>query len=416
MSLAAIAAVALAVRVAYVLLVRRHPPLVGDAYQFHYGANLLADGKGFIDALGYKVHLVRQSAQHPPVYTVFLALPSFLGLRSFLDHQLWSCLLGTATVVVVGLAGRRIAGDRAGLIAAAIAAVYPNLWLWDGLVLSETMGMFVAALVVLFAYRFWQRPSTASAVAVGLAGGVAALTRAEAALFLPAMVVPLALWARHLALGERLRLIAWAGGVAVLVVSPWVLYNLSRFNRPTIGTSTDFAQTLVLANCDRAYHGDSLGSRSFKCLPPATAVGGDETDTAARYRAAALDYIGAHLDRVPVVVLARVGRVWGVYRPLQQLHLDVYFEHRDFRVAQLGYGMYWFLALAAVPGALTLRRRGVPITPFVAIVATVTLAAALTFGQTRYRTSAEVALVLLAAVWADSAAARALAERRPALR
>jgi hypothetical protein len=34
-------------------------------------------------------------------------------------------------------------------------------------------------------------------------------------------------------------------------------------------------------------------------------------------------------------------------------------------------------------------------------VVTVTLAVAVTFGQTRYRTSAEVVIVLLAAVWGD---------------
>ena len=43
-----------------------------------------------------------------------------------------SALVGTVTVVLVGLLARRVAGERAGLIAAAVAAVYPLLWLADG--------------------------------------------------------------------------------------------------------------------------------------------------------------------------------------------------------------------------------------------------------------------------------------------
>jgi len=37
-------------------------------------------------------------------------------------------MLGAATVVVVGLLARRIAGPRSGLIAAGFTAVYPNVW------------------------------------------------------------------------------------------------------------------------------------------------------------------------------------------------------------------------------------------------------------------------------------------------
>jgi 4-amino-4-deoxy-L-arabinose transferase-like glycosyltransferase len=401
-----IAVAGLLVRLAYVLLLRRHPTLVGDAYQFHYGANLLADGKGFIDALAYGVGVVRQTAQHPPLYTLVLALPSLVGLRSILDHQVVSCLLGVGTVVMVGLAGRHIGGERTGLLAAGVAAVYPNLWLWDGLVLSETLGLLATATVVVFAYRLWERRTMEASMLFGAVCGLAALTRAEAAFFLPAVVVPLAIVARSLPPRRRVAMVLAAGAVAAGAVAPWVGYNLTRLNRPTIGTSTDFAQTLVLANCDPAYYGASLGSRSFRCLPPTTAVGGDETDSSARYRTAAMRYIRSHVARLPVVVAAREGRAWGVYRPLQQLDLDVFFEHRNLAVAEAGYAVYWFLVLAAVPGALVLRRRGVTLTPLVAVLGTVALAVAVTFGQTRYRTSAEIVLVLLAAAWLDDAISR----------
>jgi 4-amino-4-deoxy-L-arabinose transferase-like glycosyltransferase len=395
---------AFALRVTYVLALRRHSQLAGDAFNFHNGANLLVDGKGFIDPFAHSFGLLRQSAQHPPLYLLVLAIPSKVGLRSVLDHQIWSCLVGTGTVALIGVAGRQIRTPRVGLVAAGVAAVYPNLWLWDGLVLSETMGLFVTALIVVMAYRLWERRAIWDAALLGFACGLGALTRAEAALFLPAIVVPMALMARDLDLRTRALIVVVPGLVAVALVGPWVGFNLSRFHHATLGTSTEFAQTLVLANCDRTYYGDLLGSRYYNCLPPPpqpVPADADETDSGDRYRRVALDFMRAHASRVPVVVLAREGRAWGVFRPFDQLQMDAYLERRDLDVARVGYFMYLALAVASVAGAALLWRRRVPLSPLIAILATVTLAVAVTFGQTRYRCAAEVVLVLLAAVAAD---------------
>ncbi len=49
-----------------------------------------------------------------------------------------------------------------------------------------------------------------------------------------------------------------------------------------------------------------------------------------------------------------------------------------------------------------MRRRKVPIYPLVAIAVIATFAAAITFGVTRYRAPAEVALVLAAAIGAGA--------------
>jgi hypothetical protein len=61
-----------------------------------------------------------------------------VGLDTLVWHMLWSSLLGTASIVFMGLTGREVAGGRAGLVAAALAAVYPNLWAFDGFILSRT--------------------------------------------------------------------------------------------------------------------------------------------------------------------------------------------------------------------------------------------------------------------------------------
>ncbi|MDQ1478166.1 MAG: hypothetical protein QOE62_3395, partial [Actinomycetota bacterium] len=79
--LAAITVAGLAVRFVYVLVFRRDRGLGGDAYFYHYGANLLVQGKGFIAPLQYlALHTRLEAADHPPLYMLFLSIPSALGL------------------------------------------------------------------------------------------------------------------------------------------------------------------------------------------------------------------------------------------------------------------------------------------------------------------------------------------------
>src|SRR4051812_7665938 len=132
LGLALITGVGFAIRVGDVWHYRRNRLFGGDAFYYHAGANLLVHGKGFIEPILYAVGLRAQSADHPPLYLLFLAVPSAIGLDTPLAHMLWSTLLGTGTIVVVGFLGRRVAGLRCGLLAAAFVAVYPNVWQYDG--------------------------------------------------------------------------------------------------------------------------------------------------------------------------------------------------------------------------------------------------------------------------------------------
>ena len=67
--------------------------------------------------------------------------------------------------------GRRVAGPLVGLIAAAIVAVYPFMWINDGMLMSESLAVLMAALVLAAAYAFVQAPRPRQAVLLGLACG-----------------------------------------------------------------------------------------------------------------------------------------------------------------------------------------------------------------------------------------------------
>lgn len=397
--LALVCGVGLAVRVAHALLVDDAALLQGDAYQYHEGAKLLADGEGFVSADPYGPG-GEQTAQHPPLYTVALAVPSLLGLRSTVAHQLWSCGLGTASVAVVGLAGRRLAGPAVGLIAAGLLAVYPNAWIFDGLLAAETLSLLTAGLTVLAAYRLLERRSVRTAAELGGACALAALTRAEALLLVPLLAVGFVLVLRQAGLRRRLGLALVSTATAAALIGPWVAFNLGRFERPVLGTSTGFELALVQGNCHQVYFGEAIGYYSVGCIPTLPSPAGDETEQGRQYRRVAFAYMEANWPRIPFVLFARQGRAWGFYRPLEQLRIEDYVQARDRPIGAVGLAMYYGLVAAAVPGALALRRegRGQYARPLAALVATVVAAVALAWGESRYRVSAEPALVLLAAV------------------
>ncbi|HUF85542.1 MAG TPA: glycosyltransferase family 39 protein, partial [Acidimicrobiia bacterium] len=252
--LGAIVLAGLALRVAYVLIERRDFMFEGDAVFYHQGANLLADGRGFISPFELADSgKVVEAADHPPLYLVWLAVPSFVGLDTDLSHLLWSCLVGAGSLALVGLLGREVAGPRIGLLAAGVAALYPNLWWHDGALMAETMAIFTATFVIFLAYRYRASPSTGRAVALGVACGLAALTRAELALLVPLVVVPLVWLRAGLDVRNRLRQLAIPVLTFAVTLAPWVGYNLTRFDRPVV-ISTGFELTLNISSCDDTYY------------------------------------------------------------------------------------------------------------------------------------------------------------------
>jgi 4-amino-4-deoxy-L-arabinose transferase-like glycosyltransferase len=390
-----------ALRLAYVLIARRNHVPGGDAFFYHVGANLVVDGKGFIAPLPYALGAQIQAADHPPLYITFLAIPSAMGLRTALEHVLWSMLLGTGTIAVTGALGRRVAGVRVGLVAAALAAVYPNIWLHDGALLSETMAIFVATVTLLLAYRAWDQPSMGRIVALGAACGAAMLSRSELVLLLPALLAPVVLLAGGISLRERLTRLAAGTVVALVVVAPWVGYNLSRFSHPVL-LSSQFEATLAGANCRDTYHGPSLGSITSTCvkgLDPTT----DESEASVVLRDRAQDFVRDNLGRIPVVVAARVGRVVGVYPPDRLIDVEVFFEGRERWLATLELITFYPVAIGAIAGAVVLRRRRtVPLFPLLALPAIVIVTVAVTYGSNRFRAPAETSLVVLAAIAIDA--------------
>jgi hypothetical protein len=416
--LALVALAGFGVRVWAVMAWGRFLVIDGDQLFYAGQGQALAKAQGFVyfNSFGERI----PTAVHPPLHSAYLALVRLLpfGSSGNTPYRLACCLLGTGAVVVIGLAARRVAGPRAGVIAALFAAVYPNLWISDVMLLSESMFALTIALVLYASALLWDEPTTRAAILLGVSVALAALSRAEAQLLLLFLVVPLAYFLRGLTWRER----AQRGGVALLaaavVMAPWLIRNFVTFEKHPIGVSTASGFVIEISSCDQSFglaaptdaqghpvpDGDDttfLGYWAKECdrtpwLP------GDETVTNAVKQRAGIDYILAHKRQFPVVVLARVGRIWDLWRPGQSYDFNRFFERRGDWPTLGGMAMYYPLLIASVAGLALLRRRRQTLVPYVAIMIVTTLTAAISFGITRYRAGADVALTVLGAVAVDA--------------
>jgi 4-amino-4-deoxy-L-arabinose transferase-like glycosyltransferase len=410
--LALIGAAAFLVRALYVLVIAPdRDGIGGDAPFYHSLANRLADGGGYESApvlasAPAEGELV-PTANHGPLWPFLLSLSSLLGGTSYTAHRLTQCAVGAIVVVAIGLLGRRVGGERVGLLAAAISAVYPILLRADGSLMSETLYGVLLAATLWLALRFAHRPSLGLAAGLGALVGLAALTRGEALLLAPLLLVPLAVRAGA-AWRSRLTLAAVALGAFALVLAPWTIRNLTVFEEPVL-ISTNGNAVFVGSNCDAVYHGEFIGLWNFNCY--GEAPGGDESESALAYRERGFDYARDHAGRLPLVMGVRFLRVWDFYRPLQQATYES-LEGRSETASRIGLAFYYPLLLLAAAGALILRRRRAPLWPLLAFPVMVTITAVAIYGVTRFRFAAEPALCVLAAVALAPMPAAVAARRR----
>jgi hypothetical protein len=186
-------------------------------------------------------------------------------------------------------------------------------------------------------------------------------------------------------------------------VAPLPLHNLARFDRPVVLTTNE-GTTLLGANCDSTYYVD-VGGWDVRCLGNLQNDSVDASVRSRERRELATDYITDHAGRVPVVVLARLGRAVDLYGLDSLVALDRG-EQKAGWAAWAGIVWWWVLAPLAILGWVVCGRtrrtddrskaRWWLIVPPAAVLATTVLF----YGAHRIRAPAEPVVVVLAAVGA----------------
>jgi 4-amino-4-deoxy-L-arabinose transferase-like glycosyltransferase len=389
------------VRVVTLLTVAPERTDGGDPLFYHTTANVLARGRGFPEPLNWRefgIH--RPSAFHGPLYPVVLSISSRFGGTSYFDHKMMSIVIGTAVVLAAAILGRQLGGTVVGLVAAGLAAIYPNLWQIDSLLYPEGLMALLVTITIILAYRWRDRPRWSTAAWLGAMIALAALARGEAILLIPLLAIPWILLTRSLTWRARWRHLVVVVVACGAVLAPWMIRNATTF-ADFVPLSTNGNEVMVYANCPTAYNGPNVGYWDFQCQERIReAIGdppGDESQTALYWRSLGFDYARDHVGELPRVVTLRVLRQWELFRPLQNVRLAG-IEGRNVDASTMGLLMFYGLGALSIVGAVSMWRRRIPLLPLGVQFLGVTITAAYTYGTVRFRAPAEPALCVLGAM------------------
>jgi 4-amino-4-deoxy-L-arabinose transferase-like glycosyltransferase len=387
-ALAGVVLAGVLLRVLYTLLEAPWPPDgLDDQFYFDTLPDLIGDGRGFLRPFEYvNAGASLPTAEHPPLHSLLLGALAKIGLSDQDLQRLTGTAFGAASIVVVALIARRLAGDRAGLLAAGLAALAPSLIATDGALMSESLFVLLVGLSLLATLWLLDDPGPRRALVVGASIALAALTRAEALLLVPLLLVPL------LRRPAGLRCAAAALLACLVVLAPWTVRNWITFDGPVV-VATNSGSAIGGANCPEVYRGDKLGGWSPACVRRGP---GNEAQSFGAARTRGVDYAQSHPGRLPLVLGARLARVWGLMGTFQIP------EGRSPRVQKAGVVVFFALAALAVAGSVRLRDQRTRLWVVLAPVLMASIAALLTYGNTRFRAPAELSAVALAAVALDA--------------
>jgi hypothetical protein len=190
--LAAAVVAGLVLRLAFALVYWVGQPLTRDEREYLSLARSLAAGRGFV----YDAAVLDSPVQpfgRSPGYPAFLAMVgggSRVTTAVPTAVKVAQSVVGAIGVLLIGLIASRVAGARAGVAAACIAAVYPPLVWLPAYAYSEALFWPVGLGIILLIDRLARRPSLRLTLVCGLVIGAAILVRGALTL-----VVPLAmLW------------------------------------------------------------------------------------------------------------------------------------------------------------------------------------------------------------------------------
>jgi len=395
--------VALVGRIIYVWFVKRDDNNLfkeGDAFFYSNVGIALGRGDFF-----HNIFMDTPASDHPPLTVLVLGPTAVLFDDSILAQRMTMAVIGAAAVFVIGLIGRQIAGNRAGLLAAGAAAIYPNLWVNDGLIMSESISALTTAGLLLAGFRLAESPTMRRALEAGLLCGLTVLARAEVGLLLPLMIWPILAFARSVPWKDRLARMAVATVATAAVIAPWTAYNLTQYPEPVLISLND-GTVLRGAYCDATFpDGDLVAGWSLDCVLASSDDTADPSVNAKMQREEGLDYARAHLSELPELVVLREGRTFGFFRPREAVYINTG-EGREQWISWWCWWSFWLAIPFAVYGLVVARRRGITLWPFAATAVTAVVVSGAFYGLPRFRLPLEVSIAVLLGLAADGALRR----------
>ncbi len=384
-------------RIAVIIATPHYVP-VNDASDYDHVAVSLASA-GHYPASG----VGGPSAFRPPGFPFLLAFVyDLVGTSSASARweagRIAQALLGVVAVALIFLVARRVWGRNAGLVGAALAAVYPPLVLVGSSLMSEPLFIVLTLAAVFAALKQRAAPERLRYAALaGALTGLAADTRGNGIFlvlplcFLVWSVRPRRSWA---SVRAPLALIA----VCVLVLAPWAIRNTIIFGE-FVPLGTEDGYSLIGTYNDAARDNPNNPALWTPLLAPVLRLhhahpSWSEARISDQLVTESIDFVRAHPAYPLDVVFWSLVRLLNLPGPGLEHQLAPVWGYPGW-LAVVSVYAFWVVGIVAILAVVTKAGRGAPVAFWGCPVA---LAAPtlLSVGLTRYRVPADPYLLILA--------------------
>ena len=284
--------------------------LIHDERFYHEQALSIAAGNW----MGHKVYFMG------PLYSHFLALMYLISGGSRTFAGLIQSMLGAGTCVLAYLIGGEVFSKRVGTMAAILTCFYGVLIFYDGLLLMETLVLFLNMLCLFALIRWVNTRGLGYLVVAGVCLGASALGRASVLLFGLGTLIVISLTyplpaKRRLAAG-----LVFAAAVAI-VITPVTIRNY-RLERDLVPISANAGLNFYIGNGPGA-------NGTFRILTGSDVAPGDMTgrfraeiasgrqltsaETSLWWYRQTLEYIGTHIGLFLKNLFWKVYLFWNAY-------------------------------------------------------------------------------------------------------
>ncbi len=226
-----IVAFGLCLRLAYVYSIsERTFDGISDGRDYDAIAFNIVSGNGYANADG------NLTSRRAPLTPAFFALIYFFFGHSISAVRIAQAFVGAFTCFIIYLLGREIFTRKVGLIAAAVAAIYPSFLVYTGELFTETILVFTLALSLYFLLKKKGSKYLNSFIS-GIFFGAAVLGR-PSILLLPILIFFILAVFKREDLKEMLKRAAILILTMLIIICPWTLRNY-RVHKDFVLVSTD---------------------------------------------------------------------------------------------------------------------------------------------------------------------------------
>ncbi len=234
------------------------------------------------------------------------------------------CIVGSATCVLLYLFAKDLFGERIGIFAGVVGAIYPFLYVYDGWLYSESLYIFLLLAFCYTLYHLRRTPCLSLMLTSGTLLGLLSLTRPNG----------LTIWASFLAWAliiGRLRMMLWrdvlksmliVSLVSLVLVAPWTIrnYKITHALIPVaVGDGKVWLGAYNYETADPIYqHGYYAGVWIIpnEVTPwiayqfPKDCSGPCEVTRDNAYKAAALQWADGHVSFLPFMIGQHILNTW----------------------------------------------------------------------------------------------------------